>query len=167
MRIPFILSLFGLLLLGTNGYAGNIDVEVDIVPPDEVVALDDIVAPDNVVAGDDIVVQIESIGNDDYAIVRDLSGEIIGRQRVELPNGLRGSALVDLNAQLVNSSAASGSCDDDDDGYHETYSYSYVDGDELVTVTYTYFYDADGNLLFVVRSEIRTPISITNPTVEQ
>ena len=34
VRIPFTLSLFGLLLLGTNGNADDIDVQVDIVVPD-------------------------------------------------------------------------------------------------------------------------------------
>ena len=149
MRIPFILSLFGLLLLGTNGYAGDIDVEVDLIAPD------------------DFVVEIELIGNDNYAVVRDHSAKIIGRQLVDLPDGLRGSALVDVHAQLVNPSVASDSCDDGEVADSETFSYSYRDGDDLVTVTVTYFYNEDGELLYVLRTEIRTPMTIDKPNAER
>ena len=148
MRIPFIFSLFGILLLATNGYASDVDVEVDIV------------APDGVLVPDDMVVRIESSGNDHYAIVRDRSGEIIGQQLVELPDGLPGSALVDLNAQLANPSVASGSCDST-----ETEIETRKEGNEIVITITTYWYDDEGNLIAVTRTEQRIPI--TMPTVTQ
>ncbi|WP_446831745.1 hypothetical protein [Candidatus Foliamicus sp.] len=132
MRILSILSLLALLLLGTNGYAGDIDVEVHIDAPEGTIV------PDH-------FVQVELVGNEHFVIVRDHSGEIIWRQLVDLPQSLQGSALADVNAELANAIAASDSCQQ---GVTVQQTEEYTDeGDHIrVTVTITLI-DANGNVI--------------------
>lgn len=140
VRIPFALSLFGLLLLGTNGYADDIDVHVDIV------------VPDGVVVPDGIVVQMELIQNDHYAVVQDQSGEIIWRQLIDLPERLQGDALVDLNIELAKALVV-------DDGCSVTIR---DEGDYWLIIITTEYYDSSGEVQ-TRTTEIRIPKTVLLP----
>lgn len=157
MRMPFIFSLFGILLLATSGYADDNDVRVGIVVPDHVVLPDDVVAPD------DIVIQVDFIEGEHFAIVQDRAGEFIWRQLVDLPDSFQDSALVDLNAALASASEPTGSCQAVEHERTETW----VEGKYLVTRVYYKVYDAEGNVIDEFFIEFRTEIEIWDPNAAQ